>query len=76
MSDIYAPEEFVLQVLASLDCRLFMHDDKVCARDAKGETIVLLAKGSCNLFGYVTVRGVEHKVAIARLPERSWYGDF
>ena len=76
MHDIFAPEEFVLQVLSSLDCRLFLPEEKVYARYEKGEKIVLLAQGSCNLYGYVTIRGFEHKVAIARLPERSWYGDF
>jgi len=66
----------MLNLLGSLDCRLYKPGDNVCTRNEKIHRLILLAEGSCNLYGYCEVRGVEHKIALSHLPERSWYGDF
>ena len=41
------------------------------------ENLIVIQKGSVDLFGYLTCsQKIYHKVHLASLPEQSWYGDF
>ena len=75
-NEMYAPEDFMLRVLTSLDSELFRPYDIICKRQANVDSLIMLAQGTADLFGYCKVRDIELKVHITKLPEQSWYGDF
>ena len=63
-------------VLTNLESQLFLTGNAVCIEGEKMKDLIIIAKGSLKMYGFYDHRGESHKMLIASLPKKSWYGDF
>ena len=66
----------MLSVLTSLDSQLFRPNDVIFKKDEKVKSLILLAQGTADLYGFCKVRSTDLKIHLTTLPVQSWYGDF
>ena len=76
-----APEGFMIKILTQLDALLYKPGDVIIRNNDEVDELVVIGKGSCDLFGYYKVKDAfneenDKKVLISRLPRQSWFGDF
>ena len=71
-----APEDFIVGILTQLTMSLYRPGDIILRQNEKVEDLILIEKGSCNLYGFQKYEGEIEKLLIAKLIEFGWYGDY
>ena len=69
-------EAFMTAILTNLESQLFLKGSVVCEEGTKMKDLLIVAKGSLNLYGFYDHLGERHQMLITHLPKKSWYGDF